>query len=203
MIARITLAEMSNAFICKTPTRQPLSYLVFTGRLIRKKPSEFSERSTGTFSRSCRFLSAFLGPHSRFFRARLDCRLRFLRYAGWSSTLSSLPIRHRLGLRPFWVSRRTTTCLLWSISKSLRPPLTASSRLYILICVLSWLGTIFYLSYLIFEWPQTLGLQRFPAGKWMAGNILCWAVALSCQAACHNFAGLFVYVQSTPPSADD
>ncbi|ORY27006.1 putative membrane transporter [Naematelia encephala] len=56
----------------------------------------------------------------------------------------------------------------------------------------NWLGTIFYLSYLIFEWPQNLGLQRFPAGKWMAGNILVWAVALTCQAACTNFAGLFV-----------
>ncbi|KAK4684968.1 hypothetical protein P7C73_g5190, partial [Tremellales sp. Uapishka_1] len=40
----------------------------------------------------------------------------------------------------------------------------------------NWLGTIFYLSYLVFEWPQTLGLQRFPPGKWMAGNILIWAV---------------------------
>jgi hypothetical protein len=29
------------------------------------------------------------------------------------------------------------------------------------------LGTIFYLSYLIFEYPQNLALQRFPVGKWM------------------------------------
>jgi len=56
----------------------------------------------------------------------------------------------------------------------------------------NWLGTIFYLSYLIFEWPQTLGLQRFPPGKWMAGNILIWAVVLACHAACHSFAGLFI-----------
>jgi ACS family allantoate permease-like MFS transporter len=40
----------------------------------------------------------------------------------------------------------------------------------------SWLGTIFYLSYLIFEWPQTLGLQKLPPGKWMACNILVWGV---------------------------
>ncbi|ORY25069.1 putative membrane transporter [Naematelia encephala] len=56
----------------------------------------------------------------------------------------------------------------------------------------NWLGTIFYLSYLVFEWPQTLGLQRFPPGKWMAGNIVVWAVVLCCHAACKNFAGLFV-----------
>jgi len=29
------------------------------------------------------------------------------------------------------------------------------------------LGTIFYLSYLVFEFPQNLCLQRFPVGKWM------------------------------------
>jgi len=47
----------------------------------------------------------------------------------------------------------------------------------------NWLSTIFYLSYLIFEWPQNLGLQRFPVGKWMAGNILCWSIFLMCHAA--------------------
>ncbi|WVO23419.1 uncharacterized protein IAS62_004772 [Cryptococcus decagattii] len=55
----------------------------------------------------------------------------------------------------------------------------------------NWLGTIFYLSYLIFEWPQAVALQKFPPGKWMACNILIWAVCLCCHAACKNFAGLF------------
>lgn len=31
----------------------------------------------------------------------------------------------------------------------------------------NWLGTIFYISYLVFEYPQNLALQRFPVGKWM------------------------------------
>ncbi|EIM88617.1 MFS general substrate transporter [Stereum hirsutum FP-91666 SS1] len=56
----------------------------------------------------------------------------------------------------------------------------------------NWLGTIFYLSYLVFEYPQNLALQRFPVGKWMSINIFTWAVALMCHAACTNFAGLFV-----------
>ena len=56
----------------------------------------------------------------------------------------------------------------------------------------NWLGTIFYLAYLVFEWPQSLGLQKLPPGKWMAGNILVWGVVLCAHAACHNFAGLFV-----------
>ena len=78
------------------------------------------------------------------------------------------------------------------------------------------LGTIFYLSYLAFEYPQNLALQRFPVGKWMrcvrrtyrdalgAGalrgadftsasiNIFVWGVALCSHAACKNFGGLFV-----------
>ena len=29
------------------------------------------------------------------------------------------------------------------------------------------LGTIFYISYFIFEYPQNLALQRFPVGRWM------------------------------------
>ena len=31
----------------------------------------------------------------------------------------------------------------------------------------NWLGTIFYIGYLAFEFPQNLALQRFPVGKWM------------------------------------
>lgn len=71
------------------------------------------------------------------------------------------------------------------------------------------LGTIFYLSYLIFEYPQNLALQKYPVGKWMrfvvtptnpaialtrvpSINILLWSIALLCHAACKNFAELFV-----------
>ncbi|KAH9834565.1 MFS general substrate transporter [Rhodofomes roseus] len=53
------------------------------------------------------------------------------------------------------------------------------------------LGTIFYVSYLLFEYPQNLALQRFPVGKWMSLNIFVWGLALLGHAACKNFAGLF------------
>ncbi|EIW74735.1 MFS general substrate transporter [Coniophora puteana RWD-64-598 SS2] len=56
----------------------------------------------------------------------------------------------------------------------------------------NWLGTVFYLSYLVFEYPQNLALQKFPVGKWMSINIFTWSVALACHAACTNFAGLLV-----------
>ncbi|KAE9405850.1 MFS general substrate transporter [Gymnopus androsaceus JB14] len=55
----------------------------------------------------------------------------------------------------------------------------------------NWLSTIFYLSYLVFEYPQNLALQRFPVGKWMSINIFVWSVALCSHAACKTFGGLF------------
>lgn len=87
----------------------------------------------------------------------------------------------------------------------------ANYNTFIVILRYNWLGTIFYLSYLVFEYPQNLALQRFPVGKWMrcacphstlgpvrladparSINIFVWGVALCCHAACTNFAGLFV-----------
>ncbi|KAH0583569.1 hypothetical protein H2248_009192 [Termitomyces sp. 'cryptogamus'] len=56
----------------------------------------------------------------------------------------------------------------------------------------NWLSTVFYLSYLAFEYPQNLALQKFPVGKWMSMNIFVWAVALMAHAACKSFGGLFV-----------
>ncbi|KAI0273412.1 MFS general substrate transporter [Gloeopeniophorella convolvens] len=54
----------------------------------------------------------------------------------------------------------------------------------------NWLGTIFYLSYLAFQYPQNLALQRLPVGKWMSINVLLWSIALLCHAACKSFGAL-------------
>ncbi|KAJ3721461.1 MFS general substrate transporter [Lentinula raphanica] len=56
----------------------------------------------------------------------------------------------------------------------------------------NWLGTIFFLSHLVSEYPQNLALQKYPVGKWMSLNAVVWSVALCCHAACTNFAGLFI-----------
>ncbi|KAG1775687.1 major facilitator superfamily domain-containing protein [Suillus placidus] len=50
------------------------------------------------------------------------------------------------------------------------------------------LGTVFYLSYLLFEYPQNLALQRFPVASISLFGALRWPAT----AACTNFAGLFV-----------
>ncbi|KAF8841625.1 hypothetical protein BDN67DRAFT_498422 [Paxillus ammoniavirescens] len=55
-----------------------------------------------------------------------------------------------------------------------------------------WLGTIFYLSYLLFEYPRNLVLQRFPVGRWMSFNIFIWSISLAYQATFSDFAGFFV-----------
>ncbi|CCM02234.1 uncharacterized protein FIBRA_04314 [Fibroporia radiculosa] len=55
----------------------------------------------------------------------------------------------------------------------------------------NWLGTIFYLFYLGFEFPQNYALQRFPVGKWVSVNILIWSIALLCHAAAKSFGALF------------
>jgi len=48
------------------------------------------------------------------------------------------------------------------------------------------------LSYLVFEYPQNIALQRFPVGKWMSLNITIWGIVLMCHAACTNFTGLLI-----------
>ncbi|KAI5900471.1 MFS general substrate transporter [Schizophyllum commune H4-8] len=86
----------------------------------------------------------------------------------------------------YWVQFMDKTTLGSSAILGIREDAHLSTSQY------NWLGTIFYLSYLVFEFPQNLCLQRFPVGKWMSINIFVWAIAICCHAACKNFAGLFV-----------
>lgn len=55
--------------------------------------------------------------------------------------------------------RTAFTCNLALISKSPGAHLSQTE--------FNWLGTVFYLAYLVFEYPQNLALQYFPVGKWM------------------------------------
>ncbi|KAA1466621.1 MFS general substrate transporter [Dentipellis sp. KUC8613] len=86
----------------------------------------------------------------------------------------------------YWIQFMDKTTLGSSAILGIRDSAHLSTNQY------NWLGTIFYLSYLVFEYPQNLALQRFPVGKWMSANITVWAIALCAHAACKNFAGLFV-----------
>ncbi|KAH6664501.1 MFS allantoate transporter-like protein [Halenospora varia] len=52
-----------------------------------------------------------------------------------------------------------------------------------------WLGSMFYIGYLFWEFPTARLLQRFPLGKWSGINVVLWGVAVSCMAATTNFKG--------------
>ncbi|KAK8183098.1 membrane transporter [Phyllosticta capitalensis] len=56
----------------------------------------------------------------------------------------------------------------------------------------SWLGSMFYFGYLVWEWPTSRLLQYLPLGKYSAFNVVMWGVSLTCFAAANNFAGAMV-----------
>jgi hypothetical protein len=53
----------------------------------------------------------------------------------------------------------------------------------------SWLGSIFYFAYLVFEWPSAYLAQHFPTGRIVSTYRFCWGTVMICTAATHNFAG--------------
>ncbi|KAJ4489730.1 MFS general substrate transporter [Lentinula edodes] len=56
----------------------------------------------------------------------------------------------------------------------------------------SWLSTIFYLSYLVFEFPMSYLMQRVSVGKTLSVLMFFWGVIVLCTAFAHNWAGLMV-----------
>lgn len=54
----------------------------------------------------------------------------------------------------------------------------------------SWLGSLFYLGYLAWEFPTGMLLQRFPIAKFMSITVILWGIVLMCHAAADDFAGL-------------
>ncbi|KAH7254173.1 major facilitator superfamily domain-containing protein [Fusarium redolens] len=56
----------------------------------------------------------------------------------------------------------------------------------------SWVGSVFYLGYLLWTYPTTVLVARFPTGKYLTINTLFWGLVVAFTAACHNFGGLLV-----------
>ena len=54
----------------------------------------------------------------------------------------------------------------------------------------SWVGSIFYFGYLLFEFPAAYLIQKLPVAKFLVGNVVAWGVLMMCTAATQNFAGL-------------
>ena len=53
----------------------------------------------------------------------------------------------------------------------------------------SWCGSAFYLGYLIFEFPMSLALQRFPVAKFVAIVVILWGVIICLHSTPANYAG--------------
>ncbi|KAL5603230.1 hypothetical protein FOBRF1_010763 [Fusarium oxysporum] len=56
----------------------------------------------------------------------------------------------------------------------------------------SLVGSLFFIGYLVFEWPMAILIQGFPVGKLLAVTVLGWGILAMCTAAVHNMAGLSV-----------
>lgn len=54
----------------------------------------------------------------------------------------------------------------------------------------SWFASIFYLAYLVAEYPWTALAQRTRMAKVVSGCVIAWGAVLAATAACGNFAGL-------------
>ncbi|GAB7356406.1 hypothetical protein MBLNU459_g7180t1 [Dothideomycetes sp. NU459] len=54
------------------------------------------------------------------------------------------------------------------------------------------LAWIFYVSYLVLEFPHGYGMQRFPTAKYLGVMVTCWGAIVAVTSACKNFGGLIV-----------
>lgn len=52
------------------------------------------------------------------------------------------------------------------------------------------LAWIFYLSYLVFEFPHGYGMQRYPTAKYLGIMVTCWGIIVATTAAGHNYGSL-------------
>lgn len=54
------------------------------------------------------------------------------------------------------------------------------------------LRSIFYAGYLAAQLPATYLMKKVPIGRFLAINILCWSIVLTCHAGVSSYAGLLV-----------
>lgn len=56
----------------------------------------------------------------------------------------------------------------------------------------STLALIFFVAFLVMEFPHAYCLQRFPAGKYLGCVVVAWGISVAATAACSDFVGLVV-----------
>ncbi|KAL2871142.1 major facilitator superfamily domain-containing protein [Aspergillus lucknowensis] len=54
----------------------------------------------------------------------------------------------------------------------------------------SWVSSIFYFGFLLWEWPTSFLIPRLPVAKYLVANTLFWGIVVALTAACDNYGGL-------------
>ncbi|GAD91572.1 conserved hypothetical protein [Paecilomyces variotii No. 5] len=54
----------------------------------------------------------------------------------------------------------------------------------------SWVSSIFYFGYLLWQYPTSVLIQKLPVGKYVSINTLFWGSVVALTATCNNFGGL-------------
>lgn len=104
---------------------------------------------------------------------------KFERKLIWKIDLMILPIL--AALMSCQLMDKTTNS--YAAIMGLRTDLKMSASEY------SWVGSSFYLGFLVFEYPANYLIQRFPLSKTLSTAVIIWGVVLMCHAACYNAAG--------------
>ncbi|KAJ6124554.1 Major facilitator superfamily domain general substrate transporter [Penicillium samsonianum] len=56
----------------------------------------------------------------------------------------------------------------------------------------SWSNSIFYFGFLVWQYPNSIFMQRLPIGRWIGGMVFLWGVCVAATAGVTNFATLAV-----------
>ena len=78
------------------------------------------------------------------------------------------------------------TALSYASSMGIKTDIHMSASEY------SWTGSIFYIGYLVFEYPDNRLMQRFPLGKYISISVILWGMILSATAGTYNPTGVLV-----------
>ncbi|KAL3478549.1 major facilitator superfamily domain-containing protein [Aspergillus californicus] len=54
----------------------------------------------------------------------------------------------------------------------------------------SWVSSIFYVGYLVWEWPTSFLIPKLPVARYVAANTLFWGAVVALTATCTNYGGL-------------
>jgi MFS family permease len=56
----------------------------------------------------------------------------------------------------------------------------------------SWLGSFFYLGYILFQLPNNYLIQKFPINRYLGTLLILWGIVMGCTALCTNWAQLVI-----------